>query len=373
MGQGSRALEKLVAMFADVYSGLHVLVTGHSGFKGSWLTLWLEMLGARVTGISLPPETNSNHWDILRLDINSNFIDIRDQEALEGAILKARPDMVFHMAAQPLVRRSYSSPVETWATNVMGTAHVLEACRKLSGLKAVVVVTTDKCYENKEWVWGYREIDPLGGHDPYSASKAGTELVAASFRRSFFHTAGSPLLATARAGNVIGGGDWSEDRLIPDVVRSIGAGQSVEIRSPNATRPWQHVLECLSGYLLLGERLLEGEQSCLGAWNFGPDRDGNRTVKNVLEQMQDIWPAVVWHQTDQEQPHEARLLQLDTNKAQSELSWRPVWNFQEGVAATAEWYRAWLERNEALSRIQLERYIATASARGLVWTRGRGA
>jgi CDP-glucose 4,6-dehydratase len=373
VGDGHRALEELVEMFSDIYSGLHVLVTGHSGFKGSWLTLWLEMLGARVTGISLPPETSPNHWDILGLNADSKFVDIRDQKTLEDAILKARPDMVFHMAAQPLVRRSYRSPLETWATNVIGTANVLDACRQLRGLKALVVVTTDKCYENKEWTWGYREIDPLGGHDPYSASKAGTELVAASFRRSFFHTPDSPLLATARAGNVIGGGDWSEDRLIPDVVRSIDTGTSVEIRSLNATRPWQHVLECLSGYLLLGERLLKRDQSCAGPWNFGPDRDGNRTVKNVLEQMQITWPAVVWHGTDQKQPHEAKLLQLDTNKAQSELGWRPVWNFQESIAATAEWYRAWLEQSEVSSRIQLERYIAAATERGLVWTKGRGA
>lgn len=359
-------------MFSDIYRGLHVLVTGHSGFKGSWLTLWLELLGAKVTGIALPPETTPNHWDILRLNTTSQFIDIRDQEALETAILTARPDMVFHMAAQPLVRRSYHIPLETWSTNVMGTANVLEACRRLPGLKAVVVVTTDKCYENKEWAWGYREIDPLGGYDPYSASKAGTELVAASFRRSFFHAPGSPLLATARAGNVIGGGDWSEDRLIPDVVRSIAAGAGVEIRSPKATRPWQHVLECLSGYLLLGERLLKGDQSCASAWNFGPDREGNQSVEDVLDAMRAGWPAVAWHATDQSQPHEARLLQLDTSKAHSDLGWRPVWNFQEGVAATAEWYRAWLDRNEVLSRIQLERYTARAAERGLGWAKGAG-
>lgn len=354
-------------MYGDIYRGRHVLVTGHSGFKGSWLTLWLEMLGAKVTGISLPPETTPNHWDLLGLDAASHYIDIREEAPLRAAILQAAPDMVFHMAAQPLVRRSYHKPLETWATNVMGTALVLDACRQLPGLKAMVVVTTDKCYENKEWVWGYRENDPLGGHDPYSASKAGSELVAASFRRSFFNTPESPLLATARAGNVIGGGDWSEDRLIPDIVRAVKAGASVEIRSPNSTRPWQHVLECLSGYLLLGQRLLQGDRGCAEAWNFGPDREGNQPVKAVLGALQASWPAAAWHTTDAKQPHEAGLLQLDSDKARRGLAWQPVWSFQEGVAATAEWYRAWLERDALISREQLQRYVGLAAERGLVW------
>ncbi|WP_316189884.1 CDP-glucose 4,6-dehydratase [Bradyrhizobium sp. SZCCHNS1054] len=357
-------------MFSEIYSGLNVLVTGHNGFKGSWLTLWLEMLGAKVTGIALPPETKPNHWDMLRPNSHSYFIDIRDEKAVEAAVLQIRPQLVFHLAAQPLVRRSYRSPLETWATNVMGTANVLNACRQLSELRALVVVTTDKCYENKEWIWGYREIDPLGGHDPYSASKAGAELVAASYRRSFFDAPGLPLLATARAGNVLGGGDWSEDRLIPDVVRSIMAAATVEIRSPQATRPWQHVLECLSGYLLLGERLLKGDESCATAWNFGPGHDGNRSVGNVLETMKTSWPAVSWNVTEQPQPHEAHLLQLDTSKAHGDLGWRPVWTFEEGIAATTEWYRAWLEREEVLSSIQLERYIAKATERELAWAKG---
>jgi CDP-glucose 4,6-dehydratase len=370
-GQG--ALEKLVIMFGDVYNGRHVLVTGHSGFKGSWLTLWLQMLGAKVTGISLPPETSPNHWDLLDLAATSHYVDIRNQPMLEETMLRTRPDMVFHLAAQPLVRRSYQNPLETWATNVMGTAHVLDACRQLPDLKAVVVVTTDKCYENKEWVWGYREIDPLGGHDPYSASKAGSELVAASFRRSFFSVPDSPLLASARAGNVIGGGDWSEDRLIPDVVRSVAGGNPVEIRSPNATRPWQHVLECLSGYLLLGQRLLKGDRSCAEAWNFGPDREGNRPVKEILGMLKADWPAVAWHLADQKQPHEAKLLQLDSDKARRELAWQPVWSLEEGVAATAEWYRAWLDRGDLISREQLQRYIQLAGDRGLLWAKGPAA
>lgn len=369
MGLGQGALEDVV-MFGDVYRGRHVLVTGHSGFKGSWLTLWLESMGAKVTGISLPPETSPSHWDLLGLnDVTSHYIDIRNEALLRETIVTARPDMVFHLAAQPLVRRSYKSPLDTWATNVMGTANVLDACRQVPDLKAMVVVTTDKCYENKEWVWGYREIDPLGGHDPYSASKAGSELVAASFRRSFFSDANSPLLASARAGNVIGGGDWSEDRLIPDLVRATGAGTPVEIRSPESTRPWQHVLECLSGYLLLGQRILQGDRGCAEAWNFGPDHEGNRPVKEVLATLKATWPAIDWYVTDQKQPHEAKLLQVDSAKAHWQLKWRPVWTFEEGVAATAEWYRAWLERKALISREQLQSYVGAAAERGLVWAK----
>jgi len=360
-------LEELVGMFNNIYKNRRVLVTGHSGFKGSWLVLWLQMQGAKVTAISLPPETSPNHWDLLKLDVESHYVDIRDESLLREKIIEAKPEIVFHLAAQPLVRRSYRKPIETWATNVMGTANLLEACRDVEGLKAIVVVTTDKCYDNKEWVWGYREIDPLGGHDPYSASKAGSELVVASYRKSFFNAPDSPLLATARAGNVIGGGDWSEDRLIPDLVRSVDAGESLEIRSPNATRPWQHVLECISGYLMLGQQLLEGNKSCTEAWNFGPDREGNRQVIQVLAALKSDWPKINWHCSDAPQPHEAQLLHLDSGKAREVLSWRPVWSFDEGVAATAEWYRAWLTNKNIISVGQLQNYILLANERGLSW------
>jgi len=354
-------------MFGNVYKNRRVLVTGHTGFKGSWLVLWLEMMGAKVTGISLPPETSPNHWNLLGLDVESFYIDIRDENLLRQKIVEVKPEIVFHLAAQPLVRRSYQQPLETWATNVMGTANVLDACRQVENLAAIVVVTTDKCYENKEWVWGYRENEPLGGHDPYSASKGGSELVAASYRSSFFNTPSSPLLATARAGNVIGGGDWSEDRLIPDLVRSVEAGKSLEIRSPNATRPWQHVLECLSGYLSLGQQLLEENKSCADAWNFGPDREGNRQVNQVLSALKTEWPSVDWYCSDATQPHEAQLLHLDSGKAREKLSWRPVWTFDEGVIATAEWYRAWLDRRNVVSFDQLQNYIKLAKKRGLSW------
>jgi CDP-glucose 4,6-dehydratase len=355
-------------IFGNAYKNRRVLVTGHTGFKGSWLVLWLQMLGAKVTGISLPPETSPNHSSLLGLDVDSFHIDIREESLLRQKIAEAKPEMVFHLAAQPLVRRSYRQPLVTWATNVMGTANVLDSCRQVEELAAIVVVTTDKCYENKEWVWGYREIDPLGGHDPYSASKGGSELVAASYRRSFFNTPSSPLLATARAGNVIGGGDWSEDRLIPDLVRSVEAGKSLEIRSPHATRPWQHVLECLSGYLLLGQQLLEGKKTCADAWNFGPDREGNRQVAQVLAALQTDWPSVEWNCSDAPQLHEAQLLHLDSGKAREQLFWRPVWTFDEGVAATAEWYRAWLDRGDVLSLNQLQGYIKLATERGLSWS-----
>lgn len=357
-------------MFSNIYTNRNILMTGHTGFKGSWLVLWLQILGAKVTAISLPPETSPNHWDLLGLDTESFHIDIRDEDLLRQKIVETRPEMIFHLAAQPLIRRSYRHPLETWSTNVMGTANLLDACRQVDELAAIVVVTTDKCYENKEWDWGYREIDRLGGHDPYSASKAGSELVAASYRRSFFNTPSSPLLATVRAGNVIGGGDWSEDRLIPDLVRSIEAGKSLEIRSPNATRPWQHVLECLSGYLVLGQQLLEGNKSCADAWNFGPNREGNRQVRQVLEALKSKWAAVEWHCGDQLQPHEAQLLYLDSGKAKEKLSWQPVWTFEEAVAATAEWYRAWLDQGDVVSLNQLKNYIKLAKDRELFWASG---
>lgn len=371
MGHRKGTLEGMaVGMFEGAYSGRRVLVTGHTGFKGSWLALWLRQLGAKVTGLALPPESSPSHWELLSLDIESHIVDIRDAAALRKAVTQADPEIVFHLAAQPLVRRSYSQPVETWATNVLGTAHLLDACRTAANLSAIVVVTTDKCYENREWIWGYREIDALGGHDPYSASKAGTELVAASFRRAFFSAGKGPLLATARAGNVIGGGDWSDDRLVPDLVRAIGARQPLEVRSPRATRPWQHVLECLSGYLLLGQRLMQGDTEIAEAWNFGPDREGNRTVAQVLTELERQWPAAGWHPVEREQPHEAQLLQLDSSKARRALGWNPVWSFEEGVAATADWYRAWLETGHVLSEQQLRDYALAAAVRGLGWARG---
>ncbi len=368
MGHRQGAVEVLdMMLFSDCYRDRRVLITGHTGFKGSWLALWLNTLGAKVIGVSLAPETSPNHWSLLGLPVNDERHDIRDAAAIGGAIAAAQPEIVFHLAAQSLVRRSYRDPLDTWSTNVMGTAHVLEACRRTPSVRAVVVVTTDKCYENREWQWGYREIDRLGGSDPYGASKAGAELVAASYRSAFFGAPGVPLLATARAGNVIGGGDWSEDRLIPDLVRALQASQSLEVRSPAGTRPWQHVLESLSGYLLLGHRLLGGDRSFSEPWNFGPAQEGHLPVGELLARLAQGWPGIRWHVSDRPQPREALLLYLDSSKARSKLNWRPVWSFEDTLTATIEWYRAWLERGEVISRRQLEAYVAAAAQRGIQW------
>jgi CDP-glucose 4,6-dehydratase len=356
-------------LFGDVYRGKRVLVTGHTGFKGTWLSLWLKQLGAEVVGISLPPETQPSHWNLLGLEstVQHHELDIRQANEVASVFKTTQPEVIFHLAAQPLVRRSYRDPLKTWSTNVMGTANVLEACRHAPSVRAILAVTTDKCYENQEWVWGYRETDRLGGHDPYSASKAGSELVAASYRRAFFHTDGSPLLATARAGNVIGGGDWSEDRLIPDLVRAMAAQQSLEIRSPSATRPWQHVLESLSGYLLLGQKLIEGNENFEGAWNFGPERNGNRTVANVLNKLQTNWPEMQWHHTMAPQPHEANLLYLDSSKAHDQLGWQPVWSLDTTLEKTADWYRNFQNNQTTISTQQLAQYVEAAQNRQVDW------
>lgn len=356
-------------MFSNIYQDRSVLLTGHTGFKGSWLALWLHRLGANVTGFSLPPATDPNHWDRLGVDISDRRGDIRDADKLMATTQAAQPEVVFHLAAQPLVRRSYRDPIETWTTNVSGTVNLLEACRKCESVKAIVIITTDKCYQNKEQIWGYRETESLGGHDPYSASKAAAELAVASYRQSYFSNDDSPLVATARAGNVIGGGDWSEDRLIPDAARAVAENKSLEIRSPGATRPWQHVLESLSGYLLLGQNLLQAQRGMADAWNFGPGPDGNRTVASVLASMQTHWPELRWHQTATPQPHETTLLQLDSTKAQRTLLWQPVWSIDQGIAQTAQWYHDFYRHGSLTSDQQLTAFINDAESLGRVWAK----
>lgn len=353
--------------FGDCYRQRKVLLTGHTGFKGSWLALWLKELGAEVTGLALPPDTSPNHWSLLGLDMKDHHDDIRDFRAVSRVFAESRPEIVFHLAAQPLVRRSYRDPLESWSTNVMGTANVLEASRLSSSVRAIVVVTTDKVYVNKEWPWGYRENDRLGGHDPYSASKAGSELVAESYRKAYFDSEQGPLLASARAGNVIGGGDWAPDRLIPDLVRAVGDGLSAEIRFPNATRPWQHVLECLSGYLRLGQGLLEGRRECADAWNFGPDPADNRSVVEVLASLKSHWPDLNWHVSQEKQSHEAKLLYLDSAKARSKLGWNPVWNLEQGLAATARWYQSHQRDDRIESHAHLGEYLAAARSMACSW------
>jgi CDP-glucose 4,6-dehydratase len=356
-----------LTLYGDVYRDRRVLLTGHTGFKGSWLALWLAELGARVTGLALAPPSSPSHWDLLGLPIDDRRQDIRDASDLSRLVGEAEPEIVFHLAAQPLIRRSYREPLETWSTNVMGTVNVLEACRHRPSVRAIVVVTTDKCYENRGWTWGYREVDTLGGHDPYSASKAAAELVVASYRSAYFSNGQGPLVASARAGNVIGGGDWSEDRLVPDLARAAARHAPLEIRFPEATRPWQHVLEPLAGYLLLGQYLLEERREVAEAWNFGPEHEGNRTVREVLEALRAHWPGITWQVSTEEQPHEATRLHLDSSKARIRLGWQQVWDLRVTLAETARWYRTFIEEGRLLSHDQLQAFVTAARTAGVAW------
>lgn len=368
MGHRYPALEVLgMIQFGDIYRSKRVLVTGHTGFKGSWLTAWLTELGAEVTGLALDPEGTPNHWQLLDTSATDVRGDIRDAELVLRLVEQVQPELVFHLAAQPLVRRSYRAPLETWSSNLMGSAHVLDACRRVSSVRAAVMITTDKVYQNQEWTWGYRESDTLGGHDPYSASKAACELLIDSYRRSFGPPQGSLMIASARAGNVIGGGDWAEDRLIPDLVRALDKGQSLEIRSPHSTRPWQHVLECLSAYLLLGQQLLKGDASAAQAWNFGPASADNVSVQQVLTGLQQHWPELDWHTGMASQPHEARLLYLDCAKAHTELNWQPVWSLEQALEMTAGWYRYFYTTGQTRTREQLHHYLDAACRSGQPW------
>lgn len=328
------------------WAGRRVFLTGHTGFKGGWLALWLQRLGAEVHGYSLAPPTAPGLFEIAQVAkmlASDTRGDIRDYPAFADALKKANPEVIFHLAAQPLVRASYRDPLETLATNVMGTAHLLQAARHVDGLRAIVVITTDKCYENREWVYPYRETDPLGGHDPYSASKACAEIVAASYRASFFGKKDVAAVATARAGNVIGGGDWAEDRLVPDCIRAFSCGQSVELRYPEAVRPWQHVLEPLAGYLMLAEALCsEAAVDYAKAWNFGPDAGGDATVGEIAQRVAGLWgKGKVAFPAAHNHLHEAGLLRLDITKARDHLRWSPRWSIDRALEETVSWYKAW--------------------------------
>lgn len=325
------------------WAGRKVLVTGHSGFKGSWLSIWLQLMGAEVTGYALAPPTDPSIFVDARVatGINSVVADVRQLDRLEAVIAASRPEVVFHLAAQSLVRRSYAEPVATLSTNVMGAVNLLEAIRRHPTPRAVVVVTSDKCYENQEWYWGYREDERLGGHDPYSASKACVEIITRSLRQSFFPAGSGVAIASARAGNVIGGGDWSDDRLVPDVIRALREGRDPDVRSPQSTRPWQHVLEPLSGYLTLAERLCEAGDDYAEAWNFGPDDRDAAPVSWIVERISALWGASgTWDLQPGDHPYESTYLKLDASKAHARLGWRPRLGVERALEWLVEWYRA---------------------------------
>lgn len=351
----------------NIYKGKKVFLTGHTGFKGSWLCILLHQLGAKVYGYALQPPTQPSLYETAKVDelVTSHIADIRDYDALEKALSEAQPDIVIHLAAQPLVRLSYKNPVETYATNVMGTVNLLNAVRSVQSIQAVINVTTDKCYENKEWLWPYRENEPMGGYDPYSNSKGCSELVTSSFRNSFFNPSEygkshHVALASARAGNVIGGGDWAEDRLIPDFIRAIRNKEKVSIRSPYAIRPWQHVLEPLTGYLLLGAHLLSDGSQYAEAWNLGPDDTDAKPVEWIVNKLCGLWEENASYEIDTHpQPHEATYLKLDCSKAKALLNWYPRWNIETALETIVEWTKAY-DRGENMRLIceqQIQQYF----------------
>ncbi len=352
MGQRQGALEELGlvsqsangAVHPAFWRGKRVFLTGHTGFKGSWLSLWLQALGSEVKGYALTPPTKPALFEVASVSkgMQSQIADIRDFATLQVSIAEFRPDIVIHMAAQPLVRTSYREPIDTYSTNVLGTVHLLEAVRACGGVRAVINVTTDKCYENREWVWGYREDEPMGGHDPYSSSKGCAELVTAAWRRSYFSDMGGTALASARAGNVIGGGDWAEDRLIPDILRAFAQGRPVTIRHPRATRPWQHVLEPLSGYLVLAQALWTEGQAMAEGWNFGPADLDAKPVSWIVEKLVQDWGhGATWALDEAPQLHEAGYLKLDCSKARARLHWQPAWSLESALHHIVHWEQSW--------------------------------
>ena len=367
----------MTRLFDGAYAGKRVLVTGHTGFKGSWFALWLKQLGADVAGYSLGLPTDPANFGILGLDRHVRHCvgDIRDRAALAALIDDYRPDVIFHLAAQALVQRSYADPVTTFETNTMGMVNVLECVRTRPWIQAAVLITSDKAYRNDEWCWGYRETDALGGHDPYSGSKSCAELVAHSYFHSFLRHCPTRV-ATTRAGNVIGGGDWAEGRIVPDCIRAWSRGEVVAVRNPQATRPWQHVLEPLSGYLWLGARLLKGQDGLNGeAFNFGPDANVNQTVAQLLDSMKQRWPGVEWRQEGaQAAGREATLLKLSCDKALFHLAWHAVLRYEETVAMTVDWYRNWHQGDHdmfAFACGQIADYQRLATERGLAWASPR--
>jgi CDP-glucose 4,6-dehydratase len=359
---------EMTQLFGGIYNNKSVLITGHTGFKGAWLALWLEKLGAKVSGMALEPDTFPSHYELLDLNIKSYIRDIRNFDQVKDILNMINPDIIFHLAAQPLVRKSYSDPIETYETNVMGTVHMLEAARWLSNLKAFVAVTSDKCYQNNEWPWGYRENEPMGGKDPYSSSKGCAELIISAYRHSYFTEDNAALIASARAGNVIGGGDWAKDRIVTDLVTAADKEEPVSLRFPGATRPWQYVLEPLSGYLTLGWRLLQGKREFAEAWNFGPNHENNVSVLDLVKLAKNIWGKVRYDFDKRNHPHEAGFLMLDSSKAIKKLQWMPVWQLEQTVEHTIRWYREYYESRRIITVDVLERYISEAQNKKIEWS-----
>lgn len=359
----------------ELFRNARVFVTGHTGFKGTWLSLWLKQLGAHVTGASIGLPSEPAHFKSTRLDVglDDRRLDIRDGAALKALVQEVKPDYVFHLAAQALVRRSYVDPVETWQTNALGTVNVLEALRGLDKPCVAVLITSDKCYDNVEWAWGYRETDPLGGPDPYSASKGAAELAIRSYARSFFPADGAVRIGIGRAGNVIGGGDWAEDRIVPDCVRAWAKGEAVPLRNPLATRPWQHVLEPLSGYLNLAMALRENAVLHGEPFNFGPPAQQNHSVGDLVKEMENHWDRVRWEDVSAQYggPYESGLLKLNCDKALHHLGWRAIWDFERTVRETVVWYKNYYQRPDAsiaeTTLAQINAYMQTAKAQGLTW------
>lgn len=365
-------------MFRGIFKNKKVFVTGHTGFQGSWLSLWLKLLGSKVIGYSLEPPTEPALFDILGLENEITHIigDVRNDSFLQSCMTKYKPDIVFHLAAQPLVRISYQKPVDTFQVNVLGTVNVLESIRNAPSVKAGVIITSDKCYDNKEWDFAYRENDPLGGHDPYSASKGAAEIVTSSYNRSFFDLKDKVKvgIATIRAGNTIGGGDWGQDRIIPDCMRSLFLKKPIKVRNPNAVRPWQHVLEPISGMLLLGQKMFEKPQLYNEAWNFGPNISASLNVKELVKKIIKEWKnAVKWHDLSKKSEnafHEANYLRLDSTKASTLLGWQAVYSIDDAIKETTSWYWNYLQKNDMkeFTKSQIERYVKKANSKKVIWS-----
>jgi CDP-glucose 4,6-dehydratase len=361
---------EMTTLFGGIYKNKTVFITGHTGFKGSWLAEWLRLLGANVVGYALKSDTEPAHFNLLESDYIFILANINNVKALKKALKTHKPDIVFHLAAQSLVRESYKNPVLTYQTNVFGTLNLYEAVKSTPSVKAIVCITTDKVYDNKEWERAYTENDNLGGYDPYSASKACVEILSDSYRKSFFQD--KIPLATVRAGNVIGGGDWANDRLLPDIVRASRENKTVFIRNPQSIRPWQHVLEPLSAYLLLGQKLLTpslNQSQYATSWNIAPNLEDCQPVKNVLEKVKKQWANVDFHfENDKENLHEAHLLKLDTTKAKTVLQWQPIWQLDKAIEKTIEWYKAFYGNNKVLTHSQIASYIKDAKQANAIWT-----